>query len=48
VLCPPLAISKPDLARLVAIVRDSIVAAHDSAYGSAPAAVPAQALAEAA
>jgi adenosylmethionine-8-amino-7-oxononanoate aminotransferase len=48
VLCPPLAISKPDLARLVAIVRDSIVAAHESAYGSAPATVPAQALAEAA
>ena len=37
VLMPPLAISKADLARLVAIVRESIGAAHESAYGSAPA-----------
>jgi adenosylmethionine-8-amino-7-oxononanoate aminotransferase len=36
VLCPPLAISKADLGRLVAIVRESILAAHESAYGSAP------------
>ena len=36
VLCPPLAISKADLARLVAIVRESIAAAHESAYGPAP------------
>ena len=31
---PPLAISKEDLRRLVAITAASIRAAHDSAYGS--------------
>jgi adenosylmethionine-8-amino-7-oxononanoate aminotransferase len=36
VLMPPLAISQPDLARLVAITRDSIRAAHRSAYGEQP------------
>ncbi len=30
---PPLAISKVDLTRLVAITRESIGAAHESAYG---------------
>jgi adenosylmethionine-8-amino-7-oxononanoate aminotransferase len=42
VLMPPLAISKVDLARLVGIVRESIVAAHESAYGSAPAEIAAR------
>jgi adenosylmethionine-8-amino-7-oxononanoate aminotransferase len=36
VLMPPLAISQSDLARLVAITRDSIRAAHRSAYGEQP------------
>jgi adenosylmethionine-8-amino-7-oxononanoate aminotransferase len=36
VLMPPLAISQADLARLVAITRDSIRAAHRSAYGEQP------------
>ncbi|HEX6115979.1 MAG TPA: adenosylmethionine--8-amino-7-oxononanoate transaminase [Solirubrobacterales bacterium] len=48
VLMPPLAISKPDLARLVAIVRESIVAAHESAYGSAPAEIASRRAASAA
>ena len=48
VLMPPLAISKADLTRLVSIVRDSIVAAHESAYGAAPVQMPAHALPEAA
>ena len=39
VLMPPLAISKDDLARLVAITRESIRAAHASAYGAAPTAI---------
>jgi adenosylmethionine-8-amino-7-oxononanoate aminotransferase len=42
VLMPPLAISKQDLARLVAIVRESITAAYESAYGAAPAELRAQ------
>ena len=37
VLMPPLAISKADLERLVAIVADSIGAAYESAYGAAEA-----------
>ena len=48
VLCPPLAISKADLARLVAIVRESITAAHESAYGAAPATIGARRAAAAA
>jgi adenosylmethionine-8-amino-7-oxononanoate aminotransferase len=36
VLIPPLAISQADLARLVAITRDSIRAAHRSAYSQQP------------
>jgi adenosylmethionine---8-amino-7-oxononanoate aminotransferase len=39
VLMPPLAISKSDLARLVAITRESIRAAHESAYGEPPATI---------
>jgi adenosylmethionine-8-amino-7-oxononanoate aminotransferase len=42
VLMPPLAISKQNLARLVAIVRESITAAYESAYGAAPAELRAQ------
>jgi adenosylmethionine-8-amino-7-oxononanoate aminotransferase len=34
VLMPPLSISKPDLARLVAITAESIRAAYESAYGT--------------
>jgi hypothetical protein len=48
VLCPPLAISKADLSRLVAIVRDSIAAAHASAYGAVAAEAPSPSLAQAA
>jgi adenosylmethionine-8-amino-7-oxononanoate aminotransferase len=36
VLMPPLSISKVELARLVAITRESIKAAHESAYGADP------------
>jgi adenosylmethionine-8-amino-7-oxononanoate aminotransferase len=36
VLMPPLSISKPDLTRLVWITRESIRAAHESAYGVEP------------
>jgi adenosylmethionine-8-amino-7-oxononanoate aminotransferase len=39
VLMPPLAISKPDLARLVAITRESIEAATRSAYATEPTAL---------
>jgi len=39
VLMPPLAISKADLRRLVEITSVSIRAAHENAYGSAPAVV---------
>jgi adenosylmethionine-8-amino-7-oxononanoate aminotransferase len=45
VLMPPLAISKPDLRRLVEITADSIRAAVASAYGPAPAAASVEALA---
>jgi adenosylmethionine-8-amino-7-oxononanoate aminotransferase len=45
VLMPPLAISKPDLRRLVEITADSIRAAVASAYGPAPAAASDEALA---
>jgi adenosylmethionine---8-amino-7-oxononanoate aminotransferase len=41
VLMPPLAIAKLELSRLVAIVRRSISAAHESAYGAKPQALPA-------
>ena len=37
VLMPPLAISKADLRRLIAIAADSIRAAVESAYGERPA-----------
>jgi adenosylmethionine---8-amino-7-oxononanoate aminotransferase len=42
VLMPPLAISKADLRRLVAITAESIEAAHESAYGSAARLAPQQ------
>ena len=45
VLMPPLAISKPDLRRLVEITADSIRAAVASAYGPAPVAASVEALA---
>jgi hypothetical protein len=45
VLMPPLAISKRDLRRLVAITAESIRAAAASAYGSARGAVAPGALA---
>ncbi|MGI9020192.1 MAG: adenosylmethionine--8-amino-7-oxononanoate transaminase [Solirubrobacterales bacterium] len=47
VLMPPLAISKADLSRLVAITREAIVAGCSSAYG-APSALPERHVADAA
>jgi adenosylmethionine-8-amino-7-oxononanoate aminotransferase len=49
VLMPPLAISKEELRRLVAIIREAVKAAHAGAYGARAAAVTVTApLAEAA